>query len=384
MVPDQVVPTKDRSLVSGGEPAQTVGYRSQVRALLGMPAAEDHQLVPLPPLPPASFKYPDRGYPDPALGPAAYPTTVEAGPDRRGEPLQARAETLPVVQETPRPEPLQARAETLPVVQETPGPEPGSPWQRGSGTEAQDVRQAKVSADRAPGRQPEGLGEGDVAPPAMEVRIPGISGARPPSVRQVGGTRAEPSAEARRDPSWAERVAEELSGIPPLVVRREPPTPPIPLAGPSSGSDETQPPEVGDLGQAGQERGGARRGAGPAGPASLAPQPEVAGADARQPPRPLPDPALPRPVGPYRRPSSERQTAQEIEKLREDVQELATKMARGPAGSGRPEDPAPPAAPSPPPPQPVVILHRAAAPERTPRAFWERRYLGRTGLRTLR
>jgi hypothetical protein len=42
------------------------------------------------------------------------------------------------------------------------------------------------------------------------------------------------------------------------------------------------------------------------------------------------------------------------------------------------------ASPPPPPAQPVVIIQQSIRRARTPRAFWERRHLGRSRLRTLR
>lgn len=78
--------------------------------------------------------------------------------------------------------------------------------------------------------------------------------------------------------------------------------------------------------------------------------------------------------------------AEKIEQLRHAVHELRAKMASqssrmdAESKSQQAERVSPP----PPPAQPVVIIQQSISRARTPRAFWERRHLGRSRLRTLR
>ncbi len=76
--------------------------------------------------------------------------------------------------------------------------------------------------------------------------------------------------------------------------------------------------------------------------------------------------------------------ADKIEQLRRTVHQLTAKVASQPGQTDHPTKPQPPAQMPPPPAQPVVIIQRSSTQARTPHAFWERRYLGRFHLRTLR
>jgi hypothetical protein len=106
---------------------------------------------------------------------------------------------------------------------------------------------------------------------------------------------------------------------------------------------------------------------------------------AQVPPSERPAGPVPVPAGPYVGDRDSHDAAAKIAQLRHAVQELQAKLA-----SQTPKEdsqrPAPPtqAEPPPPPAQPVVIIQQSIRRARTPRAFWERRHLGRSRLRTLR
>ena len=81
---------------------------------------------------------------------------------------------------------------------------------------------------------------------------------------------------------------------------------------------------------------------------------------------------------------SNRDAAERIEQLRQTVHELASKVSSlqaSPKSETRGQQPE--QTPTPPT-QPVVIINRSSNEDRTPSAFWERSYLSRCHLRTLR
>lgn len=81
---------------------------------------------------------------------------------------------------------------------------------------------------------------------------------------------------------------------------------------------------------------------------------------------------------------SNRDAAERIEQLRRTVQELTSKVSTLQARTNNETKQQQPEQTPPPPTQPVVIIKRASNQARTPCAFWERSYLSRFHLRTLR
>jgi hypothetical protein len=81
--------------------------------------------------------------------------------------------------------------------------------------------------------------------------------------------------------------------------------------------------------------------------------------------------------------SGHQQTIAQIEQLREAVRQLSEKVSEQAKESTERDKAVQPGSPIPPP-QPVVVVNRYSVPARTPRAFWERRYLGRARLKVTR
>jgi hypothetical protein len=77
------------------------------------------------------------------------------------------------------------------------------------------------------------------------------------------------------------------------------------------------------------------------------------------------------------------QTHEHIEHLQNALQRLTATVSSPAQQNRRAPDAETTPMPPPPPAQPVVIVQRSGRPSGTPRAFWERRHLGHSRLRTM-
>jgi hypothetical protein len=313
-------------------------YQSRVRSLLGVPDAEHRSRTFSPPSPPVGFRYANDPLPDEAYS-FAGPSPVEITQDLCS--LETRT----------------ARAGLQDALVDNSQTEESSITDSSEESKQPEAVTERVSLE-IPGFSERHLSFPALAPVEKGDALSDNPGDAKTEVApqadpqpQVTGTPSWPEVPATRPtPEGASSAARILAESPQAVVLEERPALPVQKdelsAKPSLRRDEIEPVE--------KSESSARPTLLPAGPDTA-----------------------------YR---GSVDAAEKIEQLRHAVHELRAKMASqssrmdAESKSQQAERVSPP----PPPAQPVVIVQQSISRARTPHAFWERRHLGRSCLRTLR